>query len=222
MNARGGAADPAAIVRILRQHDVDVLAVQELTPPMVARLTAAGLTQLLPFSHLDPWPGSRGTGLWARWPLMPLEPVPGLTWAAPRARVDPLGGLPVTLTAVHPVAPVQGRAGRWRRELAIIQQVLTAVDEPQVVAGDFNATRDHGPFRELLAAGFLDCADSSQNRSWPGFTWPASGRALPVLRLDHVLVSRTATVPMTRTMRVPRTDHHGVLAAMEFPLRSGR
>ena len=77
VNARGGAADPAAILRILRQHDVDVLAVQELTPPMVARLTAAGLTQVLPFSHLDPRPGSRGTGLWARWPLMPLAAGPG-------------------------------------------------------------------------------------------------------------------------------------------------
>jgi endonuclease/exonuclease/phosphatase family metal-dependent hydrolase len=101
----------------------------------------------------------------------------------------------------------------------MIQQALTAAGEPQVVAGDFNATRDHGPFRELLAAGFLDCADASQNRSWPGFTWPASGRALPVLRLDHVLVSPTATVPLTRTIRVPRTDHHGVLAVIEFPLR---
>ena len=216
VNAKGGAADPAALLRILRQHDVDVLAVQELTPRMVTRLTAAGLTQVLPFSHLDPRPGARGTGLWARWPLTPLQPVPGLASAAPRARIDPLGGFPVTLTAVHPVSPVRGRADRWRRELAMIQQTLAAVDEPQVVAGDFNATRDHGPFRELLAAGFLDCADSSQNRSWPGFTWPAAGRALPVMRLDHVLVSRTATVLMARTMRVPRTDHHGVLAAVEF------
>jgi endonuclease/exonuclease/phosphatase family metal-dependent hydrolase len=213
LNARGGAADPAAILRIVRQHDVDVLAVQELTPPMVTRLAAAGLTRAFPFSHLDPRPGGRGAGLWARWPLTPLPPVPGLAWAAPRARLDPPGGLPVTLTAVHPVSPVQGRrAGRWRRELAMIQQALAAVDEPQVVAGDFNATRDHRPFRELLAAGFADCADSSQNRSWPGFTWPS----LPVMRLDHVLVSRTATVPMARTIRVPRTDHHGVLADIEF------
>jgi endonuclease/exonuclease/phosphatase family metal-dependent hydrolase len=212
VNARGGAADPAAILRILLQHDVDVLAVQELTPPMVTRLAAAGLTQLLPFSHLDPRPGAPGTGLWARWPLTPLPPVPGLTFAASRARIDPLGGRPVTLTAVHPVAPVIRRAGRWRRELAMIQQTLAVVDEPQVVAGDFNATRDHGPFRELLAAGFLDCADSSQSRSWPGFTWPS----LPVMRLDHVLVSQTATVRMTRTMRVPRTDHHGVLVDIEF------
>ena len=72
VNAKGGAADPAALLRILWPHDVDVLAVQELTPPMVTRLTAAGLTQVLPFSHLDPRPGSRGTGLWAPWPLTPL------------------------------------------------------------------------------------------------------------------------------------------------------
>jgi endonuclease/exonuclease/phosphatase (EEP) superfamily protein YafD len=218
VNAQGGAADPAAIVRILQQHEVDVLAVQELTAPMVARLTAAGLTQVLPFSHLDPRPGSRGTGLWARWPLTPLSSVPNLTAAAPRARINPPGGLAVTLTAVHPRAPVLGhadswrQADSWRRELAMIQQAVAAVDDPQVVAGDFNATRDHGPFRELLAAGFVDCADASQNRSWPGFTWPS----LPVLRLDHVLVPRTATVPMARTMRVPRTDHHGVLVDIEF------
>jgi endonuclease/exonuclease/phosphatase family metal-dependent hydrolase len=36
------------------------------------------------------------------------------------------------------------------------------------------------------------------------------------MRLDHVLVSRTATVRMTRAIRLPRTDHHGVLAAIEF------
>ena len=219
VNARHGAADPAAILRILRQHDVDVLAVQELTPSLVDRLTAAGLRDVLPFSHLDPRPGSRGTGLWARWPLVPLPPVPGLARAAPRARIDPLGGFPVTLTVVHPVSPVQGRAAGWGRDLAMIQQALGTADEPHVVAGDFNATHNHRAFRELLAAGYLDCADVSQNRSWPGFTWPVAGRTLPVLRLDHVLVSRTATVPVTRTMRVPRTDHHGVLAAIEFPLR---
>ena len=216
VNAWGGAADPAALLRTVRTHNVDVLAVQELTPHMVSRLAAAGLGQLLPFSHLDPRPGSLGTGLWARWPLTPLPPVPGLTAAAPRARIDPPGGRPVTLTAVHPHAPMRGHADMWQRELALIRQTLATVDGPQVVAGDFNASRDHRPFRDLLAAGFLDCADSSQNRSWPGFTWPTAGGMLPVMRLDHVLVSRTATVRMTRAIRLPRTDHHGVLTAIEF------
>ncbi len=216
VNARGGAADPAALLRTLQRHNVDVLAVQDLTPHMVSRLAAAGLGQLLPFSHLDPRPGSADTGLWARWPLTPLPPVPGLTAAAPRARINPPGGQPVTLTAVHPLAPMRGHADIWQRELALIRQTLATVDESQVVAGDFNASRDHRPFRDLLAAGFLDCADSSQSRSWPGFTWPTAGGMLPVMRLDHVLVSRTATVRMTRAIRLPRTDHHGVLAAIEF------
>ena len=216
VNAWNGAADPAALLRALRRHNVDVLAVQELTPHMVRRLAAAGLAQLLPFSHLDPRPGALGTGLWARWPLTPLPPVPGLTAAAPRARIDPPGGRPVTVTAVHPLAPIRGYAGMWQRELALIRQTLGTVDGPQVVAGDFNASRDHRPFRDLLAAGFLDCADFSQSRSWPGFTWPTAGGMLPVMRLDHVLVSRTAAVRMTRAIRLPDTDHHGVLAAIEF------
>ena len=216
VNAQGGAADPVALLRTVRTHNVDVLAVQELTPRMVRRLAAAGLGQLLAFSHLDPRPGSRGTGLWARWPLSPLPPVPGLTSAAPRARIDPPDGRPVTLTAVHPLAPMRGHADGWQRELALIRQTLAMIDGPQVVAGDFNASRDHRPFRDLLAAGFLDCADASQRRSWPGFTWPAGGRKLPVMRLDHVLVSRTATVRMTRAIRLPYTDHRGVLAAIEF------
>jgi len=220
VNAQGGAADPAALLRTVRQHDVDVLAVQELTPQMGSRLAAAGLAQLLPFSHLDPRPGGYGTGLWARWPLTPLPPVPGLTTAAPRARIDPLAGRPVTLTAVHPLPPVSGQADIWQRELALIRQTLATVDEPQVVAGDFNASRDHRPFRDLLAAGFLDCADSGQRRWWPGFTWPAAGGMLPVMRLDHVLVSRPATVRMARAIRVPLTDHHGVLAAIEFTFGS--
>ena len=116
---------------------------------------------------------------------MARAPGPALRSAAPRARIDPRGGFAVTLTAVHPRAPiylhapVPGHARAWRRELAMIRQTLAAGDGPQVVAGDFNASRDHRPFRELLAAGMVDCADVSQNRSWRGFAWPAkAGRYL--------------------------------------------
>jgi len=212
LNVKHGRADPAAVVRILQQNDVDVFAVQELTAPMASQLAAAGLTQLLPFSHLDPGPRARGTGLWARWPLTPLPPVPETTRAAPRAYINPPDGFPVVLTVVHPVSPIAGRAGIWRRDLAMIRQALAAVDEPHVVAGDFNASRDHKPFRDLLAAGFSDCADYSRNWSWPGFTWPPRS----VMRLDHVLVSRPAIVPMARTVQVPGTDHRGVLVDIEF------
>jgi endonuclease/exonuclease/phosphatase (EEP) superfamily protein YafD len=223
LNVLGGSADPAAAVRAVERHQVDVLVVQELTPGMVHRLAEAGLDALLPYCHLDPRPRALGTGLWARWPLAPLPPVPGLKAAAPRALIEPVEGRPVTVTGVHPKAPVRRNVRLWQQELAAIRSTLVTSDGPQVVAGDFNASRDHRPFRALLNAGFLDCADAARRRPWPGFTWPA-GRWIPsVMRLDHVLVSRSsASVSAVRVIRVPGTDHRGVLAVIQLTFRLPR
>ena len=217
LNVLGGSADPAAVVRAIEQHKVDVLVVQELTPGMVHRLVDAGIDILLPYCHLDPRPLAAGTGLWARWPLAPLPPVPGMMAAAPRARIQPVEGWPVRVTGVHPKAPVRHNVRRWQQELGAIRSSLMDTDGPQVVAGDFNASRDHRPFRDLLAAGFLDCADAAQRRPWPGFTWPAGRWIPPIMRLDHVLVSRgSATVRSSRVIRVPGTDHRGVFAVIQL------
>jgi endonuclease/exonuclease/phosphatase (EEP) superfamily protein YafD len=220
LNAMGGSADPAAVVRAIERHQVDVLVVQELTPGMVHRLTAAGIDTLLPYCHLDPRPKAGGTGLWTGWPLAPLPPVPGMVAATPRARIEPVDSWPVTVTGVHPKAPMRHNVRRWQQELAAIRSSLVSSDGPQVVAGDFNASRDHRPFRDLLAAGFLDCADSARRRPWPGFTWPA-GRWIPsIMRLDHILVSRgSASVSASRNIRVPGTDHRGVLAVIQPTFR---
>jgi endonuclease/exonuclease/phosphatase (EEP) superfamily protein YafD len=223
LNALGGSADPAAVVRAIEQHGVDVLVVQELTPGLVHRLADADIGTLLPHCHLDPRPMAGGTGLWTRWPLTPLPEVPGMVAAAPRARVEPVDGWPVTVTGVHPKAPMRHNVRVWQQELAAIRSTLVSSDGLQVVAGDFNASRDHRPFRDLLAAGFLDCADAARRRPWPGFTWPA-GRWIPsIMRLDHILVSRgSATVRASRNIRVPGTDHRGVLAAIQLTFRPPR
>jgi len=218
LNVKGGAADAEAITAAVAALDVDVLAIQELTSGLVGRLALSGLADLLPQSQLEPREGSRGTGLWTRWPLTPLPPVAGLTAATLRVRIDPPGGPAVTVTAVHPVAPVADREHRWREELGLIQAVLGGTSGPQLAAGDFNASRDHGPFRALLRSGFVDCADAARRRSWPGFTWPADRRYPPLMRLDHVLAPRGgAVVHEARTIRVPGSDHEGVLAVLEFP-----
>ena len=223
LNVLGGSADPAAVVRAIERHRVDVLVVQELTPGMVHRLAAAGIDALLPYCHVDPRPKAGGTGLWARWPLTPLPPVPGMVAAAPRALIQPVDGCPVMVTGVHPKAPTRRNVRRWQQELAAIRSTLVNTDGHQLVAGDFNASRDHRPFRDLLAAGFLDCADAARRRPWPGFTWPAGRWIPPVMRLDHVLVSRGgATVRESRVIRVPGTDHRGVLAVIQLTFRPPR
>ncbi len=216
LNVKGGTADAEAIAAIVAALEVDVLAVQELTSGLVRRLALTGLADVLPHSQLEPREGSAGTGLWARWPLTSVPPVDGLIAAAPRARIDPPGLLSVTITAVHPVAPVADREHLWRQELALIQAALADTSGPQLAAGDFNASRDHRAFRALLRSGFVDCADAARQRVWPGFTWPADRRFPPLMRLDHVLASRGAVVHETRTVRVPGSDHLGVLAVLDF------
>jgi endonuclease/exonuclease/phosphatase (EEP) superfamily protein YafD len=214
----------------VRQHEVDVLAVQELSWHLVHRLDHTGLASLLPHSHLDSRPDSPGVGLWARWPLTPLSPVLGTVAAAPRTRAEPAPGWPVVLTAVHPLTPMREQAHPWQRDLARLLP-LAQTDGPQIVMGDFNASRDHQPFRDLLGTGFVDCADIARHRAWPGFTWPTSWdlysnpedqrfpdrRALPIMRLDHVLVTPMGTVVHeARPIRVAGNDHHAVLAVIEF------
>ncbi len=217
LNVKGGGADAEAITATVAALEVDILAVQELTAGLVQRLALSGLDDVLPRSHLDPREGSQGTGLWSRWPLTPLAPVAGVRAATPRARIDPPGGPPVTVTAVHPVAPVADQEHRWRQELGLIQAALAGTTGPQLAAGDFNASRDHGAFRALLRSGFVDCADAARQRSWPGLTWPADRRYPPLMRLDHVLTPRGGVlVHEARTVRLPGTDHLGVLAVLEF------
>jgi endonuclease/exonuclease/phosphatase (EEP) superfamily protein YafD len=217
LNVKGGAADAEAVTASVAALEVDILAVQELTAGLVRRLALSGLDDILPQSHLEPQEGSRGTGLWARWPLTPLTPVAGSLAATPRARIDPPGGPPVTVTAVHPVAPVADHEHRWQQELRLIQAALAGTTGPQLAAGDFNASRDHRAFRALLRSGFVDCADAARQRVWPGLTWPADRRFPPLMRLDHVLASRGGVVVHeARTVRVPGTDHLGVLAVLEF------
>jgi endonuclease/exonuclease/phosphatase (EEP) superfamily protein YafD len=217
LNVKGGRANADAVLRSLRQHEVDILAVQEVTAGWLRWLEWRGVAEVLPFGHADPRPGSAGGALWARWPLTPLPPVQGLKNAAPRARVEPAAGQPVTVTVVHPAAPVNRQDQLWQQDLERIRSALAGADGPHLVAGDFNASRDHRAFRDLLRSGFVDCADVARRRHWPGFTWPADRRYPPLMRLDHVLGSRAGCfVHEARTVHIPGTDHRGVLAVLEF------
>ena len=62
------------MLRSLRQHQVDILAVQEMTADWLRAMQQAGVTELLPFGHADPRPGSAGSGLWSSLAAHPARP----------------------------------------------------------------------------------------------------------------------------------------------------
>ncbi len=214
-NVLFGEADAAELVAAVDRFDVDVLVVQELTADMVERLRAAGLERRLSHPVLEPAGGASGTGIWTRTRPQALPSLPGTTFAMPRLRL-PLGDRFVTVTAAHPFPPHGDGVGRWNADMRTLHAAVAATPGPQVVAGDFNATRDHAPFRRLLDAGLGDAADGRGVAAWPGMTWPNGRWFPPVLRLDHVLVSHPVRVDDVRVLVVPGSDHRAVVARLRL------
>ena len=200
---------PEAAFRALRALQPDVLVVPELGPAGLAGLRASGLMADLPHSLVQL--GGRGetVGLFSRLPLRDSSTREVGSRALPRATVD-VGGVPVRLLAVHPLPPLSVFEPLWRAALVDLLRESRAVRLPVVLAGDFNADRDHAPFRRLLGSGLRDAHD--ERGRGLARTFPAG---FPVLQLDHVLVrdgvGGRLAVQQVREVDVPGSDHLGVL-----------
>jgi endonuclease/exonuclease/phosphatase (EEP) superfamily protein YafD len=220
VNLQFGRGDPAAVVALVREQEVDVLGLQELTPDAERRLVAAGLFAELPFAESRAQRGAGGTGLVSRHPLAPSGLVlrPGVFSQVTARVLAPPG--PVDVVVAHPAAPV-GRddpAG-WAREIADLPGPASAGDPPRLVIGDLNATLDHRPLRALLAPGAWRDAGAALGDGLRG-TWPADSVLPPFAAIDHVLVSGPATPVDLATRRLTATDHLGLVVTLL--VRDGR
>jgi endonuclease/exonuclease/phosphatase (EEP) superfamily protein YafD len=209
INATLGQADAEAIVRMVRDHSIDVLAVEELTPSEADDLHAAGLDAVLPYRELHPQLGVEGTGVWTRLPLNSANAVEGLKAHAVRVSVT-VGMQPVTIYAVHPAAPGLFDHSRWAKDMEALTGILSQSDGPVIVAGDFNTTRDHHAFRDLEELGFSDAVGQAGAGFLP--TFPNGGFPMPVVAIDHVMVRDTRlTAVSARTVAISGADHRALL-----------
>ena len=206
-NVYAGRADARAVMRLVAEHDVDVLSLQELTPAAVAALDRAGARRRLPGRVLEARPGAAGSGLMARAALTPSGPRDTTGAAQPEGRL-PDG---TRVKAVHPRPPISGWSERdWRREL----RALPSAGGRRILAGDFNATLDHRQLRAVLARGYVDAADVAGEGLTP--TWPV-GRRRPPITIDHLLVPDGSAVRRFSVHRVPGSDHRAVIATVVLP-----
>lgn len=212
-NLLKGKADPLEVMETVAQEKVDILVLQEVTPEALAALDKAGLSAALPERAGEPGFGVMGTMILATGEITDVSRVDtGMgSWAAtvalPQGEVRMLG--------VHPTMP--GNISRWSGELGVIEEA--ASDGVDLLAGDFNATSDHKPMREIYDAGFRDAAEVA-NAGWQP-TWPAQGSMVglpspPIVQIDHVLVGERLTALATRTFDIDGTDHRAVIADVAF------
>lgn len=207
-NLYEGRADASEVVDAVRDHHVDILVLEEITPGLLAEMDADGLAELLPERVGEPDYMVAGTMILANRPLTDHVRLRTIFqgWQASYGDLTVLG--------VHPVAPVDP-AG-WRADHAAILEQAEA-DDADLVVGDMNATPDHEPMRRLDAAGFRDAGEVS-NQGWQP-TWPANHVGVfpilpPVVRIDHVLIGDGLASLGTSTVDIAGTDHLALVATV--------
>ncbi len=215
-NLRYGNADPEALVGLVRDQDVDLLSVQELTSRAVRGLRRAGLDDLLPEQALAPGATASGSGLYSRYPLRApdLTTTGSVGFAWPTANLDVPGAPAIEVMVVHTPPPKgSSQVDGWFADFDALP-VANPQGAIRLLAGDFNATLDHAPLRDLINTGYVDAADAAGAGLSP--TWP-SNRIFPPVTIDHVLVDERVWVADVSVHDLPRTDHRAVVAELVVP-----
>ncbi|KRE80776.1 endonuclease/exonuclease/phosphatase family protein [Arthrobacter sp. Soil762] len=223
LNARLGGADSAAVVRLVRDHHVDLLTVQEHSLELEKRLARADLGSVLPHRVSHPRNGAAGSAVYSTFRLKEVGLVPDTAFSMPVVRLEtsvPGAGAGLTVINVHAHAPVDIAVHQWRGDLTAVARASSGAG-PTLLAGDFNATYDHWEFRAMLegAGGgrkLVDVATALGSRLIP--TWPMRDYNLPGVTLDHLVTSPDISSSGYLVHPVSGTDHAAVIATLEIQL----
>lgn len=212
-----GRANADQVMAAVRAHEVDALVLTEVTPDVVDRLDAAGLTRLLGHRTGEAHAGTfTGTMIYSRLPMTVVSgtanPAIEQTPSLQPEVVLTVDGQQVRLKAAHPMAPIPDQTAQWRAGLTALQRWKGDVPagDRLVLAGDFNASFGHPGFRQL-ADGLVD-AQRTAGQGWVR-TWPVVGRRMPpFVALDHLL-SRGLGVVAAGDVAFHGSDHMLVWAS---------
>lgn len=212
-NLQKGRAEPQQLVRLVDTAQVDILALQEVTPGAKARLSEARIADRLPYV-LD----GGDNMIWSSTPITdPGYSFGPLTGSLVAGDVV-IDGAPVAVVNVHPSAPLKHTLPKWAADQPVLLSDLSEMTGPTIALGDFNATADHRFMQDLAKIGYTDAARATG--SGLTGTWPRGHRLVfwPAFPIDHVLLRNTPLIPAsTDTYEIPGSDHLALIARFALP-----
>ena len=217
LNTLNGHANAAQVVQAVRDNNVEVLALQEVTRSFLDELSAAGIYDVLPyyvFGEASQWDNGGINVLYSMAPmsnqnsnLLPME-----LSSMPAGSID-CAGTTLRFVSIHPGSPHLGGHNLWNTGLSTIGS-LSEYDHRYVIMGDFNSTWDHARFRELLGTTFVDASQQAGE----GFhmSYPAN-ILVPLIEIDHIVYTKDVGVRAgdLKCVRIDGTDHFALVATLE-------
>lgn len=232
LNCRYGRADAEQIVALVRDEDVAVLALQELSGDLVARLKAAGLDALLPYHELgEALPTDNGgfNGVWMR-----VEPSASTPTGVPIPAADvPTMTIPfsstrdITFATAHPKSPMRG-CRDWSAGIiglrALIRHpkdeprekypTLAAIDAANRAAATA-ATKDDSHDDSFMQAGISARSATADRAARHGHSGHA-GDAVDTANAADTAAAAAAQTPEHETINVVMGDFNASIAHPSF------
>jgi endonuclease/exonuclease/phosphatase family metal-dependent hydrolase len=215
-NVHRGHAYPDGVIHLVDELHPDVLTIEEYTQRFGRELRAAGIDTRLPHHVLDAAESSSGTAIYSRFPLRRLPTGGHNLFKMARAEASLPGGRRLRIVAVHPYPPMRRAVtGEWEDVLATLPS--GGHGTPWLLAGDFNATFDQAPFRELVGRGYRDAGETA-GKGLDG-TFPADSLFPPPITIDHILADHRFGIVGYEVEPLPNSDHHAIFAQLAMPAR---
>lgn len=200
--------DKRAFAEGVRSTNADIVFLQEYSLRDFYQLEEHRPFENYRYSYSEPTHNPKGLAIFSKFPLSSTELIIRNGFPQMRAVAD-VDGRQVILWNVHVNAPTEPPITKWEDDLKLLRERLLAERGDVIVAGDFNATFQHRPFRQLVSNGYREAA--RDRGRWYARTWPESFRGRlgtgGIVRLDHVL-TRGAIRPITITEGPPNGSDH--------------
>jgi len=227
------------IDRLIRQSNVDIVILQEVTKENIDR-HLQNLLDEYPYQVYGPLQDEKqiGMGILSRYPLTNManfKLVDGGLVFQQKVSVN-VDGAVITIYNIHLTFPwVRMKQSSLisnlsfpfyddqvrRQEIDRLIEILQNEPNPVILAGDFNFNEQSSDYRRLTSF-LVDSFDSAGFGF--GFTWPANRTpsvnirpAIPSMRIDYILHSPTIQTSSAQVLSETGSDHKPVL--VELTLR---
>lgn len=219
LNTLGGKVETDKLAEIIKSENIDIIFLQETS-------TTEGMYGKILHQEFKNWYlAERGeSAILSKHELANIKEIPVIVGNFKRylIQADLAGPRPMRLLSVHwPVPQFLGspkevidrlEEGQSWMEV-YLQETKRVADEttiPLVIGGDFNTPPLHYFYREMD-----ENLTNTYQVSGKGFGYTFRGD-IPVTRIDHIWINDELMAKETKVIKVPGTDHYGVIAKLQY------